>query len=1098
MARNTYSEDQLIQKTTADRLERDLGWKSHYAQDAEDLGQDSLLGRHDQHEVILKRDVLAALKRLNPGLPDSAYRDALTEIIHHDPTQSLVRRNQDKYAMLREGVLVKYQDRNHRSVQKRLKLIDFNTPDNNRFVAVRELWIKGSLGRKRPDILGFVNGLPLVFIELKRHDVPIQQAHAGNLADYKQTIPALFDWNALVIVSNGVDARYGSVTASWEHFYQWKRLDEDDPEPGKNKPLLDILLPGLLHKTTLLDIIENFTLFDSSEGNTSKIIPRNHQYLGVNRVIERLTSTDPKVRHEVDEENKLGVFWHTQGSGKSYSMVFLTEKIHRKISAAYTFVIVTDRNELDDQIASTYSNCGIVNNQDDQAQSGSALRKMLGEQNRRYVFGLIQKYQQAVTRPYSTRSDIIVISDEAHRTQYGKLALNMRKGLPHAKFLGMTGTPLIDSAEAQQTREVFGDYVSIYDFQRAVADKATLPLFYENTGEALKITDPRLGQRISEHIEQAKAEAPIHDPWTDEKEEKLVRALQREYTLLTAGQRLETVAQHFVDHFHQRWQIVSPGGGKAMLVCVDKITCVKMYDLIQEKWQKKIEELESKLEEDEAPFRQAGRKPLDSMVRRRAQLDWMKETECCVVVSPEQGEIELFSKWTNHRDEALDISTHRARMVARSLEKEFKTANHPFRIAIVCAMWLTGFDVKCLTTLYLDKPMQGHSLMQAIARVNRVGLGKKNGLIIDYNGMVKSLREALAKFAQGDRAGTGKGEDSQDTVQDNQVILLEYEHNLIEIRAYLKARGYDLENLLNANPDDRLTQLLTAANCLNEQDEYRESFLAMIANLDSLYRSIFPHKGLFVHADTHEALSAIRNQIARQKLSPDITPVLSDLHRLVERGVASTPMTVQSPGTQYDLSRLDVNRLKEEFEKSPHKATIAQDLRERIEERLQRMIMRNPKRVDFQERYQEIVDAYNRDKTASEIQQIMDQLFSFYNETTEEERRYQRENLDNEEQLAVFDMLAKESLSKKDRERIKQVARDLLSTLKQNKLHIDHWRAKASAQAEIKLEILNHLYTHLPEDGYDADDIESMADNVFIYLRDHDFRSFPAQPAPLQ
>lgn len=1085
MAKGSYSEDKLIQTTTAERLQKDLGWESLYAQDAEGLGEGSLLGRHDQSEVILKTQVLAALKRLNPGLPDAAYRDALALVTHHDPTQRIIQRNQDKYKLLREGVLVKYQDKNHRLHQKRLKLIDFNNPDNNHFLAVRELWIKGPLGRKRPDILGFVNGLPLVFIELKRHDVAIEQAYNGNLADYKDTIPALFDWNALVIVSNGMDARYGSITAPWEHFYQWKRLDEDDPEPAKDQPLLNILLPGLLNKATLLDVIENFTLFDSSEGSTSKIIPRNHQYLGVNRVIERLTSADPVVRREVDEENKLGVFWHTQGSGKSYSMVFLTEKIHRKLSAAYTFVIITDRNELDDQIASTYSNCGIANSQDDQAQSGSALRKMLGEQNRRYVFGLIQKYQQRVTKPYSTREDIIVISDEAHRTQYGKLALNMRKGLPHAKFLGMTGTPLIDSAEAQQTRDVFGDYVSIYDFQRAVADKATLPLYYENTGETLNITDPKLGQRITEYIEDAKAQASINDPWTEDKEEKLIRALQREYMLLTADKRLDTVAQHFVDHFHQRWQIVSPGGGKAMLVCVDKITCVKMHDLIQEKWQQKIETLAQKLEEDEAPFLKAGRKPTASILRRRAHLDWMKETECCVVVSPEQGEVEQFAQWQNHRDEPLDIRPHRAKMVARPLEKEFKNTNHPFRIAIVCAMWLTGFDVKCLTTLYLDKPMQGHSLMQAIARVNRVGLGKKNGLIIDYNGMVKSLREALAKFAQGDRAGTGKGENAQDTVQDNRVILQEYELHLQETQDYLKDRGYSLQVLVDANPDDKLAELLKAANCLNEKDEYRESFLAMVANLDSLYRSIFPHKGLFAHADTHDALSAIRNQIAKQKPSPDIAPLLTDLHRLVDLSVASTPITAQGPGIEYDLSQLDVARLKEEFEKSAYQATIAVELRDRIEARLRRMIERNPRRVDFQARYQEIVNTYNRDKSAAEIQKVMDQLFSFYKDTTEEEKRYQRENLDNEEQLAIFDMLAKASLSKKDRERIKGVARELLNTLKQNKLHIDHWRAKASAQAQIKLDILNHLYEHLPEDGYDADDIEAMADNVFIYLRDH-------------
>lgn len=1081
MAKKDYSEDLLIQAPTAEFLEKELGWQSVFAQDEGGFGPDSLLGRASDSEVVLTREVNAALKRLNPGLPDEAYSQALTQVVQDDITKSLIALNEEKYKLLRDGVPVKYRDAAGRLVDKRLRLIEFNDPSKNHYLAVREMWVRGKLWLRRPDVIGFINGLPLVFIELKRFEVHIDSAYKKNYADYLDTIPHLFHWNALVVISNGHDAQYGSLTSTKEHFYRWKRLDEDDPEPKKNQPLLPILLAGMLHKQRLLDIVENFVLFDATEGNTHKIVARNHQYLGVNRVIDRLTSVDPKIQAEV-AAGQLGVFWHTQGSGKSYSMLFLTEKIHRKLSASYSFVVITDRAELDDQIASTYTNSGRANSKTDQAKSGEALRQMLRDQNRRYVFGLIQKYRERVIEPYSERDDIIVISDEAHRTQYGRLALNMRKGLPRAKFLGFTGTPLIDAGEKQLTREVFGDYVSIYDFQRAVADGATLPLFYENAGEKLKIIDPKVSERIAEYIEAAKQAATLEDPWSDEKEEKLYRELARDYPILTAPTRLDKVAQDFVEHFQQRWRVVENGGGKAMMVCLDKITCVKMHDLIVAKWQEKAAQLEAAVAKEEALFAAKGKAPSSLLKQRREQVEWMKASECCVVVSQEQGEVAEFAKWKNFRDEPLDITPHREKMVKRDLEKEFKKADHPFRIAIVCAMWLTGFDVKCLATLYLDKPMQGHTLMQAIARVNRVGGGKKHGLIIDYNGMIKSLRRALATFAQGDRAGTGKGEGEQDTVRDDTEALAEYANSLKVARDFLTDLGFDLDALIDAKGFDKQRQILVAVNLLCESDERRKTYQVIVEDAQARHRGLFPHPGLFDFDAEESALSAIYNKLQDARVTPDVSALLQDLYDVVDVAVGTEAHAVKEPPARYNLSNIDFSRLRAEFEKTPYKNVVAMNLMEKIEERLAMMVARNPTRVDLYERYQEIVQEYNKDKDAAEIQKVMDDLFAFNDQCGEEEKRYLREGLESEEQLAVFDLLQKDSLTKGDREAIKVVAKALLEKLSSGKLQIDHWREKATAQAQVKAEIIKHLFSSLPAGAYAASEINLKASAVFAHI----------------
>ncbi len=518
------------------------------------------------------------------------------------------------------------------------------------------------------------------------------------------------------------------------------------------------------------------------------------------------------------------------------------------------------------------------------------------------------------------------------------------------------------------------------------------------------------------------------------------------------------------------------------MVCLDKITCVKMHDLIVAKWQDKVVQLETAVAAEEALFAAKGKAPTGLLKQQRQHVEWMKATECCVVVSQEQGEIAEFAKWKNFRDEPLDIKPHREKMVRRDLEKEFKKADNPFRIAIVCAMWLTGFDVKCLATLYLDKPMQGHTLMQAIARVNRVGGGKKHGLIIDYNGMIKSLRRALATFAQGDRAGTGKGEAEQDTVRDEAEALAEYADSLKAATEFLMDLGFDVEELIDARGFDKQKQILVAVNVLCESDERRKTYQVIVEDVQARHRGLFPNPGLFNFDAVESAVVAIYNKLQDARVSPDVSSLLQDLYDVVDVAVATDAPSVREPTARYDLSNIDFSRLRAEFEKSPFKNVVAMNLMEKIEERLAAMVARNPTRVDLYERYQQIVQEYNKDKDAAEIQKVMDDLFAFNDDCGEEEKRYLRLGLDSETELAVFDLLQKDSLNNGDREAIKNVAKELLGKLADQRFALERLRSMATVQAQMKAEIIKHLFSSLPSDAYDHDEINVKASAVFAHI----------------
>lgn len=568
-----YSEDLLIQKSTAELLEKELGWHSVYAYDSEVLGEQGTLGRKSQREVVLTRHLRLALKRLNPWMDEKQMTEAVERLTEYKSSQTLIQINEEKYGYVRDGVPVTRVKQDGTTETVRARVIDFAVADNNEFIAVRELWIKGAIHKRRADVVCYVNGLPLIFIELKNHDQDIQNAYTDNYRDYLDTIPHLFHHNAMIMLSNGTESRVGTVGAKWEFFHEWKRLTEMD----HGNIQLPTMLRGICKKENLLDLIENFILFDHSGGTTVKILARNHQYLGVNQAVEMY-------RHRDVMKGKLGVFWHTQGSGKSYSMVFLAQKIRRKFEGSPTIVVLTDRDELNKQISDTFENCGLLGGLKAKqfiAQSGDDLReKLMG--NPSFVFSLIQKFNKADAEPIRPDHDIIVMSDEAHRTQNGVFADNLMHMLPTANRIGFTGTPLL--RDDNITARTFGQYVSIYDFKRAVEDKATVPLYYENRGEKLQeLKNPKINEEIAARLDE--------EELTPSQQAKLEREFAQEVHLLTAEKRLRVVAHDFVRHYSDVWT-----SGKAMVVSFNKVTCVRMYNYVQEYWRKEIEEIRKKTE----------------------------------------------------------------------------------------------------------------------------------------------------------------------------------------------------------------------------------------------------------------------------------------------------------------------------------------------------------------------------------------------------------------------------------------------------------------------------------------------------------------------
>ena len=1030
-----YSEEEAVQKPAGERLQR-LGWELIYAYNDERVGEQSTMGRSSYSEVVLRPQLEYALMELNEWLDEDRCAEAIDTLMGTLSTDSLLQINEKKYRMLRDGIPVEMPREDGTTYIEYAQVFDFDRPEANRFMAVEEMWVYSADGvyHRRPDLMGFVNGIPLLFVEFKRHDRDVRRAYEDNYSDYQDAIPQLFYFNAFAMLSNGLEARVGTLGSKYEFFGEWKRLAEG--EPGTVD--LDTMLLGMCNKATFMDLFENFILFDHSGPKTAKILARNHQYLGVNQAIE-------SYRQRELRDGKLGVFWHTQGSGKSYSMAFFAQKVRRKFEGSPSFVVVTDRDELDKQIAGTFAGCGLLSGTDASAYiatSGEDLRRRL-KGNPSFVFTLIQKFNDPAAEPIEPDYDVIILSDEAHRTNNGKLASNMVRMLPTASRLGFTGTPLFSYDNI--TERTFGGYVSVYDFATAVEDGATVPLFYENRSDLLDIENPEINDELAEAVEAADVD--------EDQREKLERDLSREYHVITSEKRLDRIARDFVKHYSGIWEC-----GKAMFISVDKVTAARMHALVQKYWAEEIEEQERALRRDSQQEAQ----------ERRRKIEWMRDTEMCLVISEEQNEVSTFAKW------GIDIRPHRKKMKDRELDKEFRDPDNPFRVVFVCAMWLTGFDVKPLGVMYFDKPMKAHTLMQAIARANRVSEGKSNGLIVDYIGVVKALRKALADYTHVPPQGAGS-----DPVMDKDELVERIKALLSEIEAFLAERGFHLAGLVAADDFDRLAKVKDGADAVAGNDEARKRFGIMARELFRMFK--FVERGDVGRDDwaRRDAIDAIYRQLTKRRDTADTTDIMVSLQQIIDEHISVKK--ADDRDRRFDISKIDFDLLHNEFSKVKQKNLLVGDLRGVIEERLIKALKVNPMRSDFYNRYQTIIEEYNREQDRASIEATFEKLMKLSEDLDDEQRRYVREGFSDERQLAVFDMLYKDSLTKAEIVQVKELARDLVDKIQESLASMTHWTEKPETRAEVDTLIRNELYKQLPA-SYPDDSIQTYRSEIYEYF----------------
>lgn len=992
-------------------------------------------GRKDKRQVVLPDVVFQSLCRINPHIPEATVLDVSDVICQTPRSGDLMLTNFHCYQKIRNGISVEY-TQNGKKTTNRLRLVDFDTPQNNSFIVASQMWIKGETHWRRPDLLIFVNGLPLVFIELKNSNIPVKNAYDINLKNYLHDIPFLFNYNQICVLSNGMETRLGSFGAGYEFFFEWLKTKSEKENPCrdliKEKGIsLEYFIDGLCEPATLLDYIENFILYNRRR---TKIIAKNHQFLGVNNAFNSFV-------HRKEKNGKLGVFWHTQGSGKSYSMVMFARKIKHKCTGNFTFLIVTDREDLDTQIYKNFLRTEFITDKDKvQPANSEALRADL-QTNMPILFTLIQKFRYDKGKKYpvlSLRDDIIVIVDEAHRTQYKDLAENMRTGLPNAQFIAFTGTPLLGSKRL--TNAWFGDYVSEYNFAQSIKDNATVPLYYVKRVPEVELQNDFLDSDFADILEQ--------ENLTEAEQRRLENHYAKELEVIKRDDRLDAIARHIVYHFPRRGF-----RGKGMVVSVDKFTAVKMYDKVSFYWKEEIKKLNSQISKTA---------DAEEKLRLKDMVDYMRNVQMAVVISEDADEEEKFSA------AGLSIKPHRDRMNkidenGYDIEDNFKDENNPLQLVFVCAMWLTGFDAPSVSTLYLDKPMKGHTLMQAIARANRVFPGKQCGLIIDYLDVFKYLKLALADYAADDGALM--------PVKDITTLLEQLQEAISLTKDFCAAHGADLTKVVGQEDTFKNLALFEEyANSIVGNDDVKNEFAVLAHTVDNLYESLRPEIFKMDFNPVYKDAILYLKDIIDGKVRPEkIEAAQAKINALLDQSVITTQdartYTITEAGKELDLSKLDIDQLRTNFKKLKNKNLEICNLRKYIEEKLQKMLKRNCTRTNFAERFRSIIEDYNAG--GSQNDDFYEKLLQLMEELRAEEERHIKEDL-TETELELFDLLRKDSLTGEEEKKVKLAAKELYKTLnaKRSELFIVGWQNDPQPKERVKSEIVSVLNQFLPE-SYD-------------------------------
>ena len=1058
------SEDNIEQAICNRLSQPEYGWKRiECSPEVKDQDDVSTTGRASSSECILPEVFLSALRRLNPQIEDEILKAILQDFRRDYSGTDMMDTNYKFYNQIRNGIKVKTRNRNREDFDI-VKLIDFDNPERNDFHCVNQMWVRGRVNYRRPDVLLFINGLPMVFIELKNSTVKLEEAYNHNLASYRKEIPNIFAFNQICVLSNGIQTRIGAWDSGFEFFFEWLKVNSekekiDRKEIESHGLSITNLIDGLFRKERLLDYIENFIFFDSK---SIKILAKNHQYLGVNNLMDA-------VRHREELKGKLGVFWHTQGSGKSYSMVMFVRKVRRKLCGNFTFLIITDREDLDTQIHKTFVRSEVIGDKEEcQPKNAAQLREFLSG-NKPMVFTLIHKFQYDKTKKYpvlSTRDDIFVLVDEAHRTQYKQLAENMHIGLPNANYIAFTGTPLLGGKRL--TNQWFGDYVSEYNFAQAIEDGSTVPLFYSRRVPEVGLANNWLDTDIDQIVED--------ESLNDREKELLENSSSRILEVIKRDGRLDRIAKDIAHHFPRRGFL-----GKGMVVSVDKYTAVRMYDKVRKYWAEEKQQLVK--ERNEA-------KTAEERQALTERLNYMNNVEMAVVISKEDGEEEKFA------EQGLDITPHRKKMEAitpdgKDIEDRFKDKDDTLSLVFVCAMWLTGFDVPSLSTLYLDKPMKGHTLMQAIARANRVYPGKTCGIIVDYVNVFKYMRQALSDYASTD-------DNAEYPAKDIEQLIANIDQCLMETEAFLSQLGIKLSDIIAEGETlDKLEMLRQAYNRILEKDEWKDRFKVLSGTLRNLHDAAKPE--IFERGWYNEKFAPIDylnglfcNQIDDEKLRKAKLRMASMLDQSVT-AQAMDKRSLEDPEGQslyitrgekvIDLSKLDIDSIRKEIKGAPYKALEIDTLRSYTERILGQMIRKNCTRLSFSQRYRNIVDRYNAG--GSENEDYYEKLLKLIEDLKKEQSRGEELGL-REEELEIYDLLRSgRKLTTSEEQKVILAARNLYKKLIESRetvMGVEWYKDEQPRQKVLSL-IQTSLDNDLPE-SYDRISFNDKTNLLFNHFVD--------------